>query len=125
MRDVIDIMHQRVQQKLSGEVLQIGSGRLYDSIQKEVTVENGQVIGRVFSDGSVSYAAIQEEGGTTSPHDIVVQNAEALRFLIGVSERFAVRVHHPGSKIPAHWYMRDTLAENVDLVKSIFSEGLS
>ena len=72
-----------VKQKLSGQVLKVGTGNLRDSIHNDVNATDTSVTGRVFSDKSVKYAAIHEYGGTTGPHDIVPVKAQALAFLAG------------------------------------------
>lgn len=130
MRTVVDLLWNRVREKLDGQVLSKQSGKLYDSVQREVISGQNQVIGRVFSDGSVPYFGIQERGGQTRPHDIVPRNAQVLRFAVQTGrghgftmsdEVFATIVHHPGSKIPAHWFMRGTLEESVAIIKELFS----
>jgi phage gpG-like protein len=97
--------------KLSGQVLNTRSGRLKRSIQGSVE-DNGDIItGSVFSSGDVPYAAIQEFGGTTSPHDIVPVKAKALSFMMHGKQVFAKIVHHPGSKIPERSYLRSALSD--------------
>lgn len=107
----IDIQGVVVSQKLHGQVLNHRSGALARSIQQEATSTDLKVTGRVFSSGDVKYAAIHEYGGTTSPHDIVPNKAQALAFTIGGKQVFAKVVHHPGSKMPERSFMRSTLAE--------------
>ncbi len=99
------------QDKLSGQVLRARSGALRDSIAAEVTGEDAKVLARVFSRGDVKYAAIQEYGGRTPPHDIVPDKARALAFIAGGRQVFAAIVHHPGSTIPARPYLGPALAE--------------
>ncbi|QBH95471.1 phage virion morphogenesis protein [Limnobaculum zhutongyuii] len=50
---------------------------------------------------NLKYAAIQNNGGTTRPHVIRPRNKKALAF----SGRFAKKVNHPGSKIPARTFL--------------------
>ena len=100
-----------VQDKLSGQLLQVRTGALRDSIQAEVILGSDQVLARVFSSGDVKYAAIQEYGGRTPAHDIVPDKAKALAFLMGGETVFARIVHHPGSTIPEHAYLRSSLAD--------------
>ena len=50
---------------------------------------------------NVEYAAIHNFGGQTAPHTILPKNGKALKF----GGRFAKRVNHPGSKIPARPFM--------------------
>jgi len=59
----------------------------------------------------VPYGAIQEFGGTTRAHLIAAKQAKALAFSLGGQLVFAKRVNHPGSRIPAHSFLRSALAE--------------
>ncbi len=86
----------KVEANLSGDVLQARSGALKASIVADLAADADGVTVSVASAG-LAYAAIQEYGGTTAPHDIVPVKARALAFAGG----FAARVHHPGSAIPA------------------------
>ena len=107
--------------KLSGQVLNARSGALRASIAAEVDDQAGQVIARVFSAGDIKYAAIQEYGGRTAPHDIVPDKAKALAFLAGGAPVFAKIVHHPGSQIPARSYLRSALADMGDQIIAEFT----
>ena len=100
--------------KLSGQVLHVRSGALRGSIGAEVTVDDDGVHARVFSAGDLKYAATQEYGGRTSPHDIVPNKAQALAFVIGGQQVFARIVHHPGSTLPERSYLRSSLADMAD-----------
>jgi phage gpG-like protein len=100
--------------KLSGQVLQMRTGALRDSIVSQI-VDDGDVISvQVSSSGDVKYAAIQEFGGKTGAHDILPDKAKALAFLVGGVQVFAKVVHHPGSTIPERSYLRSTLADMKD-----------
>jgi phage gpG-like protein len=106
--------------KLSGQVLSIRTGRLYDSIGKSVTVTpSGFVEASVFSQG-VPYARIHEKGGITSAHVIYPKNAAVLRYIRGGREHFATRVNHPGSRIPARPYLSSSYRE----MSSQISKGI-
>lgn len=100
--------------KLSGQVLKVRSGALRASIGAEVSLDGDAVAVRVFSAGDIKYAAIQELGGRTPPHDIVPTKARALAFLAGGKTVFAKIVHHPGSQIPARSYLGSALADMAD-----------
>jgi phage gpG-like protein len=47
------------------------------------------------------YTRIHQEGGTTAAHTIVPRNGKALH----INGRFAKKVKHPGSRVPARPYM--------------------
>jgi phage gpG-like protein len=57
--------------------------------------------GRAVLGSNMVYARIHQEGGRTAAHDIRPVQAKALRF----NGRFAGKVHHPGSTLPARPYM--------------------
>jgi phage gpG-like protein len=100
--------------KLSGGVLQIRTGALKASISSDVSIDGNEVKATVGSFGDVKYAAIQEYGGRTSAHEILPDKAQALAFVIGGVQRFARRVEHPGSTIPASAYLQSSLDEARD-----------
>ena len=86
----------KVEANLSGEVLQERSGTLKHSIVSDIE-EAGTMVTATIASVGVPYAAIQEYGGHTAPHEIVPVKAKALALAGG----FARRVQHPGSAIPA------------------------
>jgi phage virion morphogenesis protein len=63
--------------------------------------DQGFADGRAVLGSNMVYARIHQEGGKTAAHDIRPVQGRALRF----NGRFASRVHHPGSTIPARPYM--------------------
>lgn len=105
-----------VRQNLSGTVLNRRTGKLYASIKQQLTEQATSIEGRVYSDGSVPYAAIHEFGGTTSPHVILPKTASVLAFQMGGKTVFAKSVNHPGSKIPERSYMRSALTAMRDKI---------
>ncbi len=110
------LLEQKVKLKLSGQVLNVRTGRLRRSIHYKVEQTSVAVTGRVVSSSDVKYAAIHEFGGKTPAHVILPKKGKALAFLggygmYGATQVFAKVVHHPGSQIPARPYMRPSLAE--------------
>ncbi|MGK0740171.1 phage virion morphogenesis protein, partial [Yokenella regensburgei] len=57
---------------------------------------------------NVVYARIHQEGGKTRPHVIRPRNKKALYF----NGRFAAKVNHPGSDIPARPFLSLTEEDN-------------
>ena len=100
--------------KLSGAVLNAGSGTLRDSIAANVSADADGVVASVGSEGDVKYAAIQEYGGKTSAHEILPIKAQALAFVVGGAQVFARRVEHPGSVIPERSSLRSSLDDMRD-----------
>ena len=108
-----------VRQKLGGAVLQPRSGALAASIGVDgPTIAGDSVVTTVFSRGDLKYAAIQEYGGVTAPHEILPSRAKALAFLAGGERVFARVVHHPGSHIPERSYLRSSLAEMASQIET-------
>ncbi|HXQ46428.1 MAG TPA: hypothetical protein VN806_07420 [Caulobacteraceae bacterium] len=101
-----------VRQKLGGAVLKPRSGALAASIAVSgPAITDDVVVTTLFSAGELKYAAIQEYGGVTAPHQILPSHAKALAFVVGGEAVFARVVHHPGSHIPERSYLRSSLAE--------------
>jgi phage gpG-like protein len=103
-----------VKNKLSGTVLNTSSGALRDSIAASVTADSDSFLASVASEGDVKYAAIEEQGGKTSAHEILPVKGDVLAFVTGESQHFARRTEHPGSRIPERSYLRSALAEMSD-----------
>ncbi|MGP3145158.1 phage virion morphogenesis protein [Serratia bockelmannii] len=77
-----------------GQPLQL-SGRLHASITPW-NDNDSAVVGT-----NVIYAGIHQHGGKTRPHEIRPRHKKALRF----NGRFAGKVNHPGSDIPARPFL--------------------
>jgi phage gpG-like protein len=105
------VLLQRIQAKLDGEVLKQRSGRLAASIGVDVAHSASGVQITAGSNGDLPYAAIQEYGGTIPPHDILPDKAKALSFLVNGKRVFAEIVHFPGATLPARSYLRSSLEE--------------
>jgi phage gpG-like protein len=116
-------LEDRIQQKLSGEVLQTRSGALAASIISSIENNESETSVSILSTG-VPYAAIQEFGGKTAAHDIVAVKAKALAFSMGGEQIFAKSVHHPGSTIPARSYLGSSLSEMSEDIESGFKQAV-
>lgn len=103
-----------IDDKLHGQMLNARTGRLASAVERRVEVKGGSIVGEVFVNDSVPYAAILERGGNTSPHDIVPDKAKALAFAAGGKHVFARMVHHPGSRFPARPYLTSALNDETD-----------
>ena len=111
-----------VKDKLSGAVLNAGSGALRDSIAAGVTADADGVLASVGSEGDVKYAAIQEYGGKTSAHEILPVKGDVLAFVAGNGQHFARRVEHPGSVIPERSYLRSSLEDMKDEILAALAD---
>lgn len=116
------------------------TGPLYQAVQARMEETANSASGVVFIDGSrIPYADIQERGGQTRAHDIRPVRAGALAFMMpgkmgfsGGPKQSALvitkLVHHPGSRIPEHPYMRLALYRERPYfengLRAIVTEGL-
>jgi phage gpG-like protein len=107
----------KVQQKLSGEVLQARSGALARSIVTSIEQEDAEVSVSIASNGDVKYAAIHEFGGTIPAHEILPDKARALAFVLGGKNVFAARVNLPAVTMPERSYLRASLGEMTDQIR--------
>lgn len=103
-----------IDDKLHGQMLNARTGRLASAVERMVETKGDSIVGEVFVNDSVRYAAILEYGGSTSPHDIVPDKAKALAFAAGGKHVFARVVHHPGSRFPARPYLASALGDEAD-----------
>lgn len=86
-------------------------------------VVNGGVAGGVTN--NVFYAKYHELGATIKPHDIVVRNRKALRFLgKGGKVVFAKLVHHPGATLPARAPMQRGIKDRISQYAEAFNAAI-
>jgi phage gpG-like protein len=114
----------KIQQKLSGGLLDTRSGALASSIIATVDESSANVSVRIGTSGDVKYAAIQEFGGTIPPHEIVPDKAKALVFATGGKAAFAKRVNLPAVTMPERSYLRSSLAEMAVDITAEMSEAV-
>lgn len=103
------VLRDRVERKLSGEVLQQRSGRLAGSIAVAIERSGLAVSARVSSDAP--YAAIHEYGGSLPAREILPKSARALAFPWRGQQRLFRRVSLPSVVMPERSFMRSALAE--------------
>jgi len=111
----------KIQQKLSGGVLNARSGALARSIIASIDDSPANVSARIATSGDIKYAAIQEFGGIIPPHEIVPDKVKALAFVVGGKQVFATRVNLPAITMPERSYMRSSLAEMADEIRDMLS----
>jgi hypothetical protein len=117
-----------VQAKLSGGVLNARTGNLCASIQAELGEDDTSIVARVFSDGSVPYARIQEYGGRIEVPEMTPVNAKALAFAWHGRMVFAKRTAAHTVTIPERSFVRSSLAEFtesfVDGIRKVAAEAI-
>lgn len=92
------------------------TGKLRNSVRVIEPYASGSLfIGGLRAGGAgIPYARIHERGGVTSPHTIVPKKAKMLSWVDkGGVRRFARRVRHPGSRIPARPYLFPALEKSL------------
>lgn len=114
----------RIQQKLSGGVIEMKSGALAASIGVTIEEEAAGVTVRLFTSPDVKYAAIHEFGGAIPPHEMVPDKAKALAFLVGGKQVFAARVNVPAVTMPERSYMRSALVEMNEEIRDEFDGAI-
>ena len=110
------MLRDRVERKLSGEVLQQKSGRLAASIAVTVEPTGAGASATVSSDAP--YAAIHEYGGTIPARTILPQSARVLAFPWRGQQRFFKRVTVPAVTMPERSFMRSALAETAPEIRA-------
>jgi phage gpG-like protein len=108
----------KIQDKLSGTVLNSKTGALARSIVATIDDSSADLSVTIASAGDIKYAAIQEYGGTIPPHEILPDKAKALAFTIGGKQAFAARVNLQAITLPERSYMRASLAEMADEIRT-------
>jgi phage gpG-like protein len=115
----------KIQQKLSGGVLNQKSGALARSIYATIDDAPADVSVTLATSADIKYAAIHEYGGMIPPHQIVPDKAKALAFLVGGKQAFAARVNLPAIAMPERSYMRSSLAEMAGEIRDELSEAVA
>jgi phage gpG-like protein len=115
-------LRDRVQRKLSGEVLQRRSGRLAASIDVALTQSGGAIGASLSID--VEYAAIHEYGGTIGARRILPQSARALAFPWKGQQRFFTRVELPAVTMPERSFLRSALDEMTPAIRAAIENAM-
>ena len=81
------------------------------SIRLIIKRERVRKVGERFEAGLLlrGFAALQEKGGQTKSHEIKPSTAKRLVFPLGGRVIVTKRVRHPGSRIPAHPFVRRSI----------------
>jgi phage gpG-like protein len=110
------VLRDRVERKLSGEVLQQKSGRLAASIA--VAVERSGLAASATVGSDAPYAAIHEYGGVIPAREILPQSARAPAFPWRGQQRFFKRVSLPAVTMPERSFLRSALAETAPEIRA-------
>lgn len=118
----------KVQQKVSGDVLQVRGGALLNSLRETGLSDSGGTLSDgVATDAALKYARIQEYGGKIEVPEIAPVNARALAFEYGGKVVFAMKAAAHVVEIPEHSFMRSSLAEIapeiVDSIRKVVAES--
>jgi phage gpG-like protein len=119
-RLALDLQRHVVEDKLQGQVLNRITGKLASSIQHNVTDNGSSIIGRVYSNNSVKYAAIHEFGGSIP--DRYPVNAKAMHWQVGGRDVFAKFAK--GFTLPSRSFLRSSLADFRDRIVDGMTEAV-
>lgn len=129
-KDIVKMLLAKIRGKLSGDVVQVRTGRYLRSLRSSVEKTNAGVTAKVWTTDPV--ANILEHGGTIPPHEISPflgrisgKDKRALHFLGTSGEVFAAVVHSPGAEIKPHSVFKSTYAEEKTEIKSRLNEAVS
>jgi hypothetical protein len=101
-------LYARVIEKLDGEVVRAGTGRL----QSAITQQSDGLSASVGVDtGIAPYGAALEFGASIPAQLIAAKNAKALAFVVAGQQVFAKHVTRPAFVLPAHSFLRSALDE--------------
>lgn len=117
------VLRDRVERKLSGEVLQQKTGRLAASVAVAVERLGAGASAAVSSDAS--YAAIHEYGGTIPAHTILPLSARALAFPWRGRQRFFKRVSLPAVTMPERSFMRSALDDTASEIQTAIEAAVT
>ena len=109
--------------KLSGQVLNVKTGKLRASIHSSVTQDQNSTIGKAASSGDVKYAAIHEFGGTIQIPEIVAKG-KALAFMQGGKIAFYKKVAAHSVTMPERSFMRSSLADMREQIITEMTEAV-
>jgi len=115
-------LYDRVEENLSGAVLQRRSGRLAASIVQQVDGLSASV---GFDPAAVPYGAAQEFGADIRAHLIAAKNARALSFVVAGKRVFAKRVWFPGAHLPERSFLRSALADLAPEIGAEIAAGVA
>lgn len=100
--------------------LKVRSGSLLNSIQKDVTINGNQVIGKIGPE-NIPYAATHEYGATIPARKIEPRHTKALRWMGGDGKFWFSKGHElPAVKIPARPYLEPALEEKAEIIRERF-----
>ena len=123
-RLVIKLLGIVQREKLQGQVLGHRSGRLSRSIEQKVTDEPDSIVGRVFSNATVKYAAIHEYG-FNGPESVRAHTRKITQaFGNPITPRdVMVAQFTRNMKMPERSFLRSTLNENADMIIAALKAG--
>jgi hypothetical protein len=115
-------LYEKVEENLSGAVLQSRTGALGRAINLTVDGLSASV---GFDADAAPYGAAQEFGATIPAHLIAVKNAKALAFLVGGERVFAKRVMFPGVRLPERSFLRSALSDMTPDIQNQIAAGVA
>jgi len=123
MRTVVLLLEGYVKRnKLSGQVLNVQTGRLRSSITGQIYEYSDEIIGKVGT--NVEYGRLWELGGVIPEHEVVPRRAQALHFFYKGAEVFCKRARIPARKVEPRPFLAPSLAENRQRIIQIIGQHI-
>lgn len=116
-----DLRNYIITDKLSGQVLNKRTGRLQQSIQRDVSSSDLAVTGKVFSAGDAKAYAGAHEFGAHIPERTPVK-AKALAFMVGGKQVFAMRAK--AFNLPERSFLRSSLRDKAQEISGDLREAI-
>jgi hypothetical protein len=101
-------LYERVLEKLDGDVLRVGTGRLKGAITQQ---SDGLSASVGVDTGIAPYGPALEFGASIPAQLIAVKNAKALAFVVAGQQVFAKHAMRPAFVLPPHSFLRSALDE--------------
>lgn len=118
MGETVESLEGFVVAKLSGDVLDVRTGQLRDSIHSRVAAEAGEIVGTVGVDPAspaAAYAGVHEFGGVFA----IPEHLSHSR----LGNEFTVRAHD--ANFPERSFLRSALSENAGLLGETFATAFA
>lgn len=111
-----------MKEKLSGQVLNVKTGRLRSSITARTDREAEDITGRVGT--NVIYGKFWEMGGRIPAFTIRPKKAKVLRFYIRGKAVFSMFAKIPARTVKARPFLAPALQEKTDVIMKMFGEAM-
>jgi phage gpG-like protein len=121
-RETLALQRHVVEDKLSGQVLNVRTGTLRRSITQEVKESPGVIVGSVGT--NLGYGLAHEFGATIQHPGSVARRAKALHWVAAGQDVFAAWTRPHTIKLPERSFLRSALADRRDAFITAVKEAI-